>query len=149
MTAYPQDQKLFKKFSDVACADLPANPDFNAQTLTVMDFLEKTVENLGGDAESMMAAQGDIHKSWAVGYPQFKVCKMLWFPKLIFFATLQRMFDLLPYFMAEHGAEKTCVEAWKIACTALASVTFNALRNHWNAHVRPKKQAIGNALFIK
>ena len=57
----------------MALASLSTNPDFNAQTLTVMDFLEKLVENMGGNAESMMAAQAEHHKGWAVGSQEFKV----------------------------------------------------------------------------
>ena len=59
------------------------------------------------------------------------------------------MFVLIPGFMAEHGANQACIDAWKIAGTALASVSFNTIREHWNAHIRPNKQAMANALFIK
>ena len=59
------------------------------------------------------------------------------------------MFDLIPSFMSEHGANQACVEAWKIAGAELASVHFNGLRAHWNANIRPNKQAVGNALVMK
>ena len=59
------------------------------------------------------------------------------------------MFDLISYFMSEHGAGQPCVDAWKDAGAELASVPFTALREHWNADIRPNKQDVGNALFIK
>ena len=70
---YPEYQKIFHRFFDIPRANLPDNVEFNSQTLTVMNFLEKLVDNLGGNADSMMAAQAELHKGWAVGYPQFKV----------------------------------------------------------------------------
>lgn len=59
------------------------------------------------------------------------------------------MFDLIPTFVSEHGANQACVAAWKVAAAELASVPFTSIRDHWNTAIRPNKQAIGNALFIK
>ena len=59
------------------------------------------------------------------------------------------MFDLIPSFMAEHGAGQACTDAWKVAGAELAGVPFIALKEHWNTAIRHNKQAMANALFIK
>ena len=59
------------------------------------------------------------------------------------------MFEILPGFMAKHGADQACVDAWKVAGAELASVQFTALKDHWNAKIKPNKQATGHALFLK
>ena len=59
------------------------------------------------------------------------------------------MMDLIPTFMSEYGADKACVDAWKVAGAELMSVLFTSIREHWNTVVRRNKQAVANALFIK
>ena len=45
----------------------------------------------------MMATQVPAHKGWGVDQSYFK-----------------KMFDFIPSFMAENGADTACVEAWKV-----------------------------------
>ena len=59
------------------------------------------------------------------------------------------MLDIIPTFMAKHGADQGCVDAWKTVGAELASVFFAPLKEHWDSVVRPNKQAIGNELFTK
>ena len=83
LAAYPEDQKKCKKFADIPLTTLPSNLEFCTQTLTVMTFLEKLVENMGGEYRSMLAVKGQRYKNFGddslpfkypeVGYPQFRV----------------------------------------------------------------------------
>lgn len=129
--ANPEDQKKFKKFANVAQASLADSTDFCAQTLTVMDFVETLVEKMGSNAASMMAEQKAPHTARGVGYTEFKVhiSPFFYFPTGSFigllssFFSFQKMFDLVPDFMAEHGADSACVDAWKTAAEELAEAT--------------------------
>ena len=98
-TKNPGDQAHFKKFAGVGVGDLPGNAAFNAQTLVVLEFLDKLVAGLGSNAGDLMAAQKAPHTARGVGMPEFK-----------------RMFDFIPGFMAENGGD---ADAWKAACGAL------------------------------
>ena len=73
---HPEDQKKFKKFAHVPQANLVDSTDFSSQTLTVMNMLEKLIAGIGGNSKSLMGAQLELHKDFAVGYPQFKVFEL-------------------------------------------------------------------------
>ncbi|ELU07733.1 hypothetical protein CAPTEDRAFT_114226 [Capitella teleta] len=101
---YPADQAKFKKFADVAAGDLGGNAAFNAQTLNTLSFLEKVVQACGNGGVEMMAAQMPAHRGWGVDQSYFK-----------------KMFDFLPGFMGENGADAACVAAWKVAGAELTA----------------------------
>lgn len=129
--ANPADQALFSKFAGVAHGDLAGNSAFQAQTLVVMQYMEKIVNSLGGGAADLMAAQVPSHKGWGVDSSYFKVSSFFCLISFerntlilhLCFVSLQKMFDFIPGFMADNGADGACVNAWKSAGAELVAAT--------------------------
>ena len=72
-TANPRDQGFFKAFSDVGVGDLSGNGAFNAQTLVVMQYLDKVVAGLGSNAGQLMKDKVPSHNARGVDVSYFKV----------------------------------------------------------------------------
>nr|AAA74446.1 F-I hemoglobin [Urechis caupo] len=67
LTAYPGDLAFFHKFSSVPLYGLRWNPAYKAQTLTVINYLDKVVDALGGNAGALMKAKVPSHDAIALG----------------------------------------------------------------------------------
>lgn len=103
-TANPGDQAFFKAFAGVGVGDLPGNSAFNAQTMAVMQYMDKIVAGMGSNHVQLMQAKKADHAARGVDGSYFK-----------------KMFDFLPGFIGENGGDGACVDAWKAAGAELSA----------------------------
>ena len=101
----PADMKFFPKFADVPIVELASNPEFNAQTLTVLEFLAQVVDNIGdgAKAKNLLRERAKTHK-----------------PRGIRIAQFERLLDLVPRFLEEEaGASGEVADAWRVLIASL------------------------------
>lgn len=96
--AHPEDLSHFKKFS--SCS----GPAYQAQTLAVMEYLDKVVAGLGTNGGDLMKAKAVDHDPRGIGKPEFG-----------------RMFAFLPGFMEKHGGPGA---AWKAGGEKLLAAMY-------------------------
>ena len=106
LLANPGDISFFTKFSSAGVgAQLRSNEAFQAQTLTVMNFLSQVVDSLADidAAGKMLRERVRTHAPRGIGMSQF-----------------ERLLDLLPRFLQETaGAHGPCADAWRVAIASL------------------------------
>nr|1ITH_A Chain A, Hemoglobin (cyano Met) [Urechis caupo]1ITH_B Chain B, Hemoglobin (cyano Met) [Urechis caupo] len=105
LTAYPGDLAFFHKFSSVPLYGLRSNPAYKAQTLTVINYLDKVVDALGGNAGALMKAKVPSHDAMGIT------------PK--HFGQLLKLVGGV--FQEEFSADPTTVAAWGDAAGVLVA----------------------------